>query len=623
MTMTTIAATTSSAPPAGGAAIGEVIGATAGAVLLTSALIAIGWAHRTGRTDLLRRIGDRSGELAGGPSWAVLPTNIATASLLIAVFGMYWDISLHIGQGRDPGPLANPAHYFILAGLFGIFSAGFLAVVLPDKRPSRASIRLVGDWYAPLGGLVLLACGAFALLGFPLDDIWHRLFGQDVTLWGPTHLMLIGGAGLSLLGMAILMVEGGPQTATKDDGGIAGRIMEFIYRTRYAGVCGGLLVGLSTFQAEFDFGVPQFRLLFEPVLIAVAAGIALVAARTYAGRGAALVALAYFLVVRGGLTLLVGPVLGEPTPHFPLYAAEALIVEAVALAIVPRRSPVGYGALCGLLIGTLGFASEYAWSQVFIPVAWPSELIGEALPFVTLTGVAAGVIGGFVGACLAAPREPGSVRVPRLAVAGVAALAIACVIGYGLRTDHVEGVRAQFTLDNASSGADREVDATVRIDPASAATDADWLREIAWQGGGLVEAPLEQTGPGTWQTTEPLPVHDDWKALISLQDGASQVGVPIYMPEDPAIPADEVPAKRSFERTFVPEHQILQREQKSDVPQALPAIAYSIVGIVAIGLIATLGWALARLAGASAPAAGKRAPTRTRSGFAKPAGGTA
>ena len=34
----------------------------------------------------------------------------------------------------------------------------------------------------------------FALVGFPLDDGWHRLFGQDVTLWGPTHLMLIGGA---------------------------------------------------------------------------------------------------------------------------------------------------------------------------------------------------------------------------------------------------------------------------------------------------------------------------------------------------------------------------------------------------------------------------------------------
>jgi hypothetical protein len=36
---------------------------------------------------------------------------------------------------------------------------------------------------------------------------------------------------------------------------------------------------LSTFQAEFDFGVPQFRLVFQPFLIALAAGVALVAGR--------------------------------------------------------------------------------------------------------------------------------------------------------------------------------------------------------------------------------------------------------------------------------------------------------------------------------------------------------
>src|SRR5687768_18560757 len=129
-------------PPAGGAAIGEVIGATGGAILLTAALIWLGWAHRTGRVDFLRRAANRMGDVAGAPSWAVLPGNIASISLLVAVFGMYWDISLHIGQGRDEGPLANPAHYFILAGLFGIFAAGFMAIVLPDGKPSRSAVRI-------------------------------------------------------------------------------------------------------------------------------------------------------------------------------------------------------------------------------------------------------------------------------------------------------------------------------------------------------------------------------------------------------------------------------------------------------------------------------------------------
>ena len=122
---------------------------------------------------------------------------------------MLWDISLHIGQGRDEGPLANPAHYFILVGLFLVFAAGMLAVVLPlDEEPGPASVRITRTWRAPVGGLLVAAAGFYALLGFPLDDVWHRLFGQDVTLWGPTHLMLITGAGLSLIGMLVLEQEG-------------------------------------------------------------------------------------------------------------------------------------------------------------------------------------------------------------------------------------------------------------------------------------------------------------------------------------------------------------------------------------------------------------------------------
>src|SRR5258705_172726 len=63
--------------------------------------------------------------------------------------------------------------------------------------------------YASLVPALLTAvCGCFALIGFPLDDVWHRLFGQDVTLWGPTHLLMIGGASLATLGVWALQIEG-------------------------------------------------------------------------------------------------------------------------------------------------------------------------------------------------------------------------------------------------------------------------------------------------------------------------------------------------------------------------------------------------------------------------------
>jgi hypothetical protein len=117
--------------PAGGAALGEVILASTAAGLLTAALLVLGLGHRSGRVALLGRLAARSERISGLPGWASLPAGIATASLLTAVFGMYWDIALHIGVGRDEGPLANPAHYFILAGLFGIFTA--------TRRRSRCS----------------------------------------------------------------------------------------------------------------------------------------------------------------------------------------------------------------------------------------------------------------------------------------------------------------------------------------------------------------------------------------------------------------------------------------------------------------------------------------------------
>ena len=88
-------------------------------------------------------------------------------------------------------------------------------------------------------------------------------------------------------------------------------------------LAGAFLVGLSTVQAEFDFSVPQFRLLYHPVLLMLAASIALVTARIWIGRGGALLTLGGYLIVRGLLTGLVGGVWGQTTPHFPLYAAEA------------------------------------------------------------------------------------------------------------------------------------------------------------------------------------------------------------------------------------------------------------------------------------------------------------
>jgi hypothetical protein len=598
------------ADPAGGAAIGEVILATAMAAVVTGAALAMVVGHRSGRLPHVGRVAAFAERVSGVPGWASLPFAFVGGSLLVAVVGMYWDISLHIDNGRDPGPLANPAHYLILFGLFGIFIAGLLAMALPkDGKPCPTAVRLHGDWWAPLGGVLMTACSAFALIGFPLDDIWHRLFGQDVTLWGPTHLMLIGGASLSTLATGILIAEG-LRAASGGSGERTGKLARFAM-LRQGLLAGAFLVGLSTFQAEFDYSVPQFRLLYHPVLLMVASSIALVAARVWIGRGGALLAVGGFLGVRVFLTVLVGPVFGELTLHFPLYLVEAVCAEAVALLVSPRR-PVPYGAAAGVAIGTFGLAAEWAWSHVWMTMAWTSALLPEAVIFGLLAAICGGVLGAAIGRALAPPIVD-LAPTPRWAL-GVAALGLLVAIAYPLPMPNGSKVTAQIRLTDVQGPPQRTVNAQVKLTPPDAAEGAEWFKVTAWQGGGAVVGDLQKTGPGTYRTTQPIPVYGNWKSTLRLQRGASVEGLPIFMPEDAAIPAKEIPAEPSMTRDFVRDKKNLQREQKSGVPGFLTLAAYLVVLAIALGIITALGIGLGRMdrdraryrAGARPGAAGSR-----------------
>jgi hypothetical protein len=74
-----------------------------------------------------------------------------------------------------------------------------------------------------------------------------------------------------------------------------------------------------------------------------------------------------------------------------------------------------------------------------------------------------------------------------------------------------------------------------------------------------------------------------------------------------------VPASSSFEREFVADHTILQREQK-DAAGWLTAFAYTTVAVIALALLVLIAWALHRLAVVTeAPqAAAAEAPPRRR-----------
>jgi hypothetical protein len=496
---------------------------------------------------------------------------------------------VHLAEGRDIGPLANWAHYPIMLGLFGIFASGVLAIVLPvGQRPGPAAVRITRDWYAPVGGVLLASAGFFALLGFPFDDVWHRLFGQDVTLWGPTHLMLIGGGGLATVGLAVLEAEG-----RLAQGGRAATPLGLYVRRGMS--MGGLLIALSVFQGEWDFGLPQFRMVHQPLLIAVAAACALVAARLWVGRGGALFAVGFYVVVRGGVSVIVGPILGEPLASIPLYLAEALLIELMALALA--RRPLMLGVVGGLLIGTVGFAAEYAWTQVAFQLPWTPDLLREGL----LMSVVGGLAGGIIGALLALGLQG---RLPRPAVArslfAGALVVLGAMVANGLMTTVPDGVRAEITLD-ADTGASpvRTAQATVRFIPSDAIDRPAWLTITGWQGGGVYVNHLVPVGDSSYRTTEPIPLSGNWKTLVRLQDGRTLTAVPIYLPADPVLGEPEIPALSQFSRDAIYEQQIMLRELREGVPGWLWATASAVVLACSVLLILILGWGVSRVSRAS------------------------
>ncbi|HEU5150718.1 MAG TPA: hypothetical protein VFU19_09485 [Iamia sp.] len=592
-------------PSAGGAPVGEVVGATAVALASIVVVAAIGVAHR--KRGVLDPFVQLVEERTGRPAWSIVPVQITLLSLAVAVWGYYWDVSWHIDRGRDEGAFANPAHWFIIIGLDGIAFAAILAMVLGDDR-SPSAVRITKRWSAPVGGVMLGACSLIALAGFPLDDIWHRLFGQDVTAWGPTHIQLIGGASLATLGCWALLVEG----ARAMPGEPPSRFAALREKMADIGLAGAFLVGLSTLQVEFDFGVPQFRALYHPTLIALAGGLGLVAARIRLGRGGALMAVGGFLAIRGALSLGV-ELSGRSTFHVPLYLGAAAVVEAV-FALRPRGRQVSTGALAGLGVGTIGLAVEALWTQAWMPMPWSTALLPDAVVLGVVAGTAGGALGGLIGRALApeaADRQPAPAwAAPAAWLGAVGVIAFCLPIGApdGWSADVAVGERR--TVDGVEVA-----DLTVTPSPggaADAARDGVLFEVLSWQGaaaggdGGSSFVDLEPVGDGSYRTATPVPISGSAKTMIRLQTKGDMVSAPVSMPADEALGLEALPAEDGTV-AFSADKQNLQREARTD-RVGLERAAYVVIAVLAGIWMVALSWGLARLD----PATGSRPHPKVR-----------
>ena len=612
------------AAPAGGAPIGQLI--ALGLVYFggTAAVVALVRAHRAGRTQVLERAGRGAGRFYGLPGWAALPVMIAVVGLLTAMWGGLGDIGYHINNGRDEGPLGNPGHWPLLLGIFTTLAAGIICLGMADQKDAGPSwVRIAPGWQVPLGGVLLTGCMAFGLATLGLDDVWHRIYGQDVTLWSPTHFVFLCGGILTVVGMLLLLKEGATARRQRDPEVEPGLLWVFWQRFQRIALLGGLLCGLELFLAEYDWGVPLYRQVWQPFLLVAFSALVFTTARAWVGPGSALGAWAFYAIIRlsGILVPMAG---GAALSSMPLLIAAAISVELAALVAHPHRRTLAFGALAGLGCGTIGFAGEYAWSQLVMPLPWSGELWPEGPLTAAAGGVAAGVVGALFAAALRGQLPP-----PHVArTACVASFAALVALGISAADKHVPEARAHIALTDVKSPPNREALATIRLEPRDAADGANWLYLLAWQGGSghnRVVDRLEKVGPGVYRSTRPIPLYGTWKVGLRMNRGRERGAVPMRLPVDRGLPNSEqvlpaavtaeqlaramrksagaaLPAPASFTRPFGDDNLIVLRETKGDVPNWLWVVGLGLSALVWGLFVLSLTLGVARMSRGTARA---------------------
>jgi hypothetical protein len=134
--------------------------------------------------------------------WYVWLSVLAVTSTTV---GLYWDISWHIGIGRDT--FWTPAHLAIQLGavITGLTCAYLIlhTTFASDAASRENSVRIWG-LRGPLGAFIAAWGGLCMLTSAPFDNWWHDSFGLDVMILSPPHVVLLVGIFVMGLGGLVL-----------------------------------------------------------------------------------------------------------------------------------------------------------------------------------------------------------------------------------------------------------------------------------------------------------------------------------------------------------------------------------------------------------------------------------
>lgn len=252
----------------------------------------------------------------------------AAAGAVSMPVGGYWDISFHLASGRES--FFSPPHLLIYGGILLALLVTVAGIITGRRRGT--------SWreQARRQPMALLAAGGLALqlASAPFDELWHIVFGLDVSIWSPPHGLLIMGGFIACVALASVTVRH-ESAGTK--------------AIRVFTLAGALLIG-TVFLAELELPFPKWhvsqdrpRLVYAFFLGAFGAIVGIVARRSIRSRWAASATAGAFL----GLRVLVHVMLtalGQASR--PAWSAWLLLPLAIGmafdlLATTRDRDPAG------------------------------------------------------------------------------------------------------------------------------------------------------------------------------------------------------------------------------------------------------------------------------------------
>lgn len=243
--------------------------------------------------------------------WTLRLTLGLTALLGAIIFlqGTSWDIQWHSFIGRDRTLI--PPHLMMLSGVTLSGVAGLLTVIIESVWARRSTIvaqhstNFAGIFYGPLGAYVVGFAALNAAIAFPLDAYWHALYGIDVAIWAPFHVMFVAGMAIVAIGAAYMLAAAAHIAVNNRQKNIA---------------CTGTVIALGTFLSIFtlllfdafstsnivDLGFAQISLfpLLSGLLVTF---VLLVAVYAIPWRWAATAVASVYLLMAGIMAVFVQP----------------------------------------------------------------------------------------------------------------------------------------------------------------------------------------------------------------------------------------------------------------------------------------------------------------------------